>query len=145
MLAIKSATSLRIVRHEAAFRGKPSMWHMQSSAQLPSATVSFSNYVMGRSQNVWGADAAEFKPSRWLAADGHTYVKADQFKYPAFNAGRRLCLGMDMANLEMKVVLGTLLRRFDFELVPGQDVRPANALTLQMRNPLNCYVAEKQR
>jgi cytochrome P450 len=111
----------------------------------PGDTVAYVNVIMGVNPKIWGADAAEFKPSRWLAADGHTYVKADQFKYPAFNAGRRLCLGMDMANLEMKVVLGTLLRRFDFELVPGQDVRPATALTLQMRNPLNCYVTEKKR
>ena len=108
------------------------------------ATMSFSNYIMGRSTKIWGPDAAEFKPERWLSADGGSYVKADQFKFPAFNAGRRLCLGMDMANLEMKVVLGTLLRRFSFELVPGQDVRPATALTLQMKHGVKLFVAERK-
>ena len=102
------------------------------------ATMSFSNYVMGRSTKIWGADAAEFKPERWLS--NGAYVKADQFKAPTFGGGRRRCIGMDMANLEMKVVLGTLLRRFKFELVPGQDVRTAPAITLQMMHPLKMYV-----
>ena len=95
----------------------------------------FSNIAMGVSPKLWGPDASEFKPSRWMQADG-TCRKEDQFKYPAFNGGKRLCLGLDMANLEMKVVLGTLLRKFDFALVPGQNIVPAVALTLQMQNGL---------
>merc|ERR1712146_769469 len=105
--------------------------------------VGFANYVMGVSPKVWGPDAAEFKPERWMLLDG-TCKKEDTFKYPAFNAGRRLCLGMDMANLEMKVVLGTLLRRFDFKLaVPTKQIKPAMALTLQMEGELPMLVTSR--
>jgi cytochrome P450 len=106
-------------------------------------TVGYLNYVMGTNTKIWGEDAAEFKPERWLLPDG-TCKKEDHFKFPAFNAGRRLCLGMDMANLEMKVVLAVLLQRFDFELVPGQDVIPAMALTLQMQHGMKVAVTERE-
>jgi cytochrome P450 len=105
-------------------------------------TVAFINSVMGVTPRIWGEDAAEFKPERWLLPDG-TCKKEDHFKFPAFNAGRRLCLGMDMANLEMKVVLAVLLQRFDFELVPGQNVTAADALTLQMRHGVKAFVSER--
>merc|ERR1712146_334393 len=98
----------------------------------PGETVAYLAFIMGISPKIWGPDALEFKPERWMLPDG-TCKKEDAFKYPAFNAGRRLCLGMDTANLEMKVVLGTLLRRFDFDPVAGHRVCPADALTLQMK------------
>jgi cytochrome P450 len=118
--------------------------------ELPSGThvragdsVNYVNYAMGISPKIWGPDAEEFKPARWIEADG-TCRKEDHFKFPAFNAGPRLCLGMEMANLEMKVVLGVLLRKFRFELVPGQDIVPANAVTLQMAHGMNVFVSLRE-
>jgi cytochrome P450 len=108
----------------------------------PGQTVGYCNYASGISPKIWGPDAAEFKPTRWIEADG-TCRKEDQYKFPAFNGGRRLCLGMDMANLEMKVVLGVLLRKFRFELVPGQNVICADALTLQMAHGVKAYITRR--
>jgi cytochrome P450 len=47
-------------------------------------------------------------------------------------AGPRICLGMNMAYFEAKLLIVTLLQRFDFELCPGQDIRYLMSVTLNM-------------
>ncbi|CAO3633950.1 unnamed protein product [Cunninghamella echinulata] len=54
--------------------------------------VMWNPYAMGRSEKIWGADATEFKPERWINADGGL-VRESQGKWPAFHAGPRVCLG----------------------------------------------------
>jgi cytochrome P450 len=59
--------------------------------------VGYSPYMYGRSKRLWGADADEFKPERWLDATSRTGLKeVSQFKFLTFNAGPRLCLGKGM-------------------------------------------------
>jgi cytochrome P450 len=98
-------------------------------------SVNWATYAMGRRPDIWGADAETWRPARWMGADGKC-KREGQYKLPAFNGGRRLCLGMDMAFLEIKVVLATLLRRYRFALKPGQNVRSRTTLTLQMHDDL---------
>ena len=81
-------------------------------------SVLYMNYSMGRDTEYWGPDAKEFRPSRWLSAEDGTYQRVDPFLFPAFQAGPRLCLGIDMAHLEMKIATVMLLQRFTFKLVP---------------------------
>ncbi len=59
-----------------------------------------------------------FKPDRFLT---RTY---SPYEYLPFGGGVRRCLGMQLAVYEMKVVIATLLRRYEFALVPGQKVVP---------------------
>lgn len=49
-------------------------------------------YAQGRSEKVWGADAKEFKPERWIDDQGELR-RESQGKWPAFHAGPRVCLG----------------------------------------------------
>lgn len=51
------------------------------------------DWEMGRSTDVWGPDAAKFKPARWID-DKNELKKESHFKFHAFNGGYRLCLGM---------------------------------------------------
>ncbi|TPX41686.1 hypothetical protein SeMB42_g05461 [Synchytrium endobioticum] len=113
--------------------------------------VVFSTYVIGRSKEVWGEDASEFKPERWFDASG-SIIKPNQYAFPHFNAGPRICLGMNMAQQEAVVFQAAILRNFHLELVNEDDPRhwgkydtdPAKrmgraspALTLSMRNGVN--------
>ncbi len=41
-----------------------------------------------------------------------------------FGGGHRRCIGAAFASYEMAIVLGTLLKRFEFELVDSQPVVP---------------------
>nr|WDD38941.1 cytochrome P450 [Fagopyrum tataricum] len=66
--------------------------------------VDYSIYAMGRMEKVWGSDCLEFRPQRWLDGERNFQV-CEQFKYPVFHGGPRICLGKDMAYVQMKVVV----------------------------------------
>jgi cytochrome P450 len=83
---------------------------------LPKSTiVSYTPYHFHRLSSVWGLDAMDFKPERWLDLDGKVKVES-QFKFLSFNAGPRLCLGRTMALLEVKTLAAILLNEFQFKL-----------------------------
>ncbi|KAL2892373.1 hypothetical protein RDABS01_008282 [Bienertia sinuspersici] len=70
-------------------------------------------YAMGRMPYIWGDDAEEFRPERWL----------DQY-----GGGPRICLGKDFAYRQMKIVSITLLRFFRFKL--GDETRKVTYRTM---------------
>lgn len=88
--------------------------------------VSHVPYMMGRMQSIWGNDAREFRPERWLDKGA-----TSNYEYPVFHAGPRECLGRRMANLEMKVCLAVLLRRYDLQLaLAPSEIKHMESLTL---------------
>ena len=48
--------------------------------------------------------------------------KSKPFSYVPFGGGIRECLGKEFAKLEMKIFAALLLRGYEWELVPGQDL-----------------------
>ncbi|XP_030545971.2 cytochrome P450 94A1-like [Rhodamnia argentea] len=86
--------------------------------------VTYHPYAMGRLEQIWGKDWSEFRPERWLrgAEDGSekwAFVNKDAYAYPVFQAGPRVCLGKEMAFLQMKRVLAGVLQRF--RVVPAAE------------------------
>ncbi|XP_074269045.1 cytochrome P450 94C1-like [Silene latifolia] len=77
--------------------------------------VTYHPYAMGRMEEIWGKDCLEFKPERWLK--NGIFFEENPYKYPVFQAGVRVCLGKEMALMEIKCVIISLLREFHFELV----------------------------
>jgi cytochrome P450 len=59
-----------------------------------------------------------FQPDRFL---GRSY---SPFEYMPFGGGHRRCIGAAFAGYEMAIVLGTLLKRYEFELQESQEVVP---------------------
>ncbi|KAI5314649.1 hypothetical protein L3X38_043825 [Prunus dulcis] len=84
--------------------------------------VNYNVYAMGRMEEIWGEDWAEYRPERWLeereenGAHKWKFVGRDSFSYPVFQAGPRICLGKEMAFLQMKRVVSAVLK--SFKLVP---------------------------
>ncbi|CAI0405971.1 unnamed protein product [Linum tenue] len=89
---------------------------------------------MGRMEYNWGYDAALFKPERWLK-DG-LFQNSSPFKFTAFQAGPRICLGKDSAYLQMKMALAILCRFFKFSLVPNHPVQYRMMTILSMAHGL---------
>lgn len=85
--------------------------------------VAYVPYAMGRMEKLWGTDWEEFKPERWLLKDEVTgivkLVVIDSYKYPVFQAGPRVCLGKEMAFLQMKMLVAGILTKF--KVVPAVD------------------------
>ncbi|OBZ67845.1 Docosahexaenoic acid omega-hydroxylase CYP4F3 [Grifola frondosa] len=69
---------------------------------------------------VWGDDALEWKPERWLsplpATVGEAHIPGVYSNLMTFIGGGRACIGFKFSQLEMKVVLSLLLSRFTFSL-----------------------------
>ncbi|WVZ68494.1 hypothetical protein U9M48_017428 [Paspalum notatum var. saurae] len=94
--------------------------------------VSYSAYAMARVEDIWGKDCEEFKPERWLGGDDGAFRPESPFKYPVFHAGPRMCLGKEMAYIQMKSVIACVLERFIFRFVGGER-RPGLVLSLSLR------------
>ncbi|KAL4336376.1 hypothetical protein AHAS_Ahas12G0004000 [Arachis hypogaea] len=102
--------------------------HVVADDVLPDGTfvpagssVTYSIYSAGRLKSTWGEDCMEFRPERWLSQDGTKFIMHDSFKFVAFNAGPRICLGKDLAYLQMKSVAAAVLLRHRLTLVPGHQ------------------------
>ncbi|KAI9305453.1 cytochrome P450 [Cunninghamella echinulata] len=104
--------------------------------------VIWSSYALGRNKRVWGEDAEEFKPERWIKEDG-SLRRETQGRWPVFHAGPRVCLGQNLATLEALVALSLLLKRYKFTLVPNQDITYQVSLTLPMKNGLKVYIEHR--
>jgi len=99
--------------------------------------VHYQPFPMGRMEFLWGADAEEFRPERWLDGDGGVFVPESSFKFTAFQAGPRVCLGKEFAYRQMKVFAAVLLYLFRFEMWDANATIGYRAmLTLKMDRPL---------
>lgn len=114
--------------------------HVVNDDVLPSGTfvpagsnVTYSIYSIGRMNYIWGEDCLEFKPERWLSADGKKIEVQDSYKFVSFNAGPRICLGKDLAYLQMKSIAAAVLLRHRLTLARGHRVEQKMSLTLFMK------------
>lgn len=85
---------------------------------VPAGTdVVYSPWFMGRNNPIWGPDPLEFRPERWLEMSS----RPSAFEFPTFQAGPRVCLGMNMAIIEAKLFVAVVLRRFHVRILPGEQ------------------------
>eukprot|EP00659_Diplonema_papillatum_P023453 gene23453-biopygen17705 len=106
---------------------------LPSGITLPVGTsVSWCVNATNRIPSIWGADADVFNPTRWITEGDTITTKYDEYSYPTFNAGPRLCLGRNMAILEGKIALLTLFAQFRFSRAGRAPPRPVTSVTWQI-------------
>ncbi|KAG6623524.1 Cytochrome P450 86A2 [Phytophthora cinnamomi] len=103
--------------------------------------IVLATYVMARLQEVWGPDAEEFKPERWIDPTTGKLIAVSAYKFASFNAGPRACLGMNLAMLEMKLVVAGLLSKFHVEVLNPEDVTYDLSLTLPVKGALKVNIS----
>ncbi|HEX6123717.1 MAG TPA: cytochrome P450, partial [Ktedonobacterales bacterium] len=91
-----------------------------------------SPWILHREPSIWG-DAEVFRPERWL--DG-SMKDLPRGAYFPFGLGPRMCIGMPLADMEMRLVLATILQRFTPVVVPGFYPIPRPRVTLRLANGL---------
>ncbi|THU65807.1 hypothetical protein C4D60_Mb05t07550 [Musa balbisiana] len=105
--------------------------------------VFYQPYAMGRMEYLWGKDAEIFRPERWLD-DGGVFQPESPYKFSAFQAGPRICLGKEFAYRQMKIFAMVLLRFFKFKLGDEKkDVEYRTTTTLHIDQGLYLQVLHR--
>ncbi|KAJ7662429.1 cytochrome P450 [Mycena rosella] len=80
--------------------------------------------ALNRDKEIWGPDAMEFIPERWESATPISNALPTMWgQMLTFLGGPRGCIGYRFSLVEMKALLFTLVRSFEFELaVPITDI-----------------------
>jgi cytochrome P450 len=128
--------TMRIAAHDATILGKP----------IPKdTTIIVAPWAVNRSPELWGPDAQEFKPERWLNEDGtfNGNGGADSnYSFLTFLHGPRSCIGQRFALSEFACLLAAWVGRFEMEFadkdfVPdiagGVTAKPRGGLKVRAR------------
>ncbi|KAG0216092.1 hypothetical protein BGX28_005987 [Mortierella sp. GBA30] len=103
--------------------------------------VSWSSWTMGRSTDIWGPNAKEYQPERWMVGE-----KPSPTKFPGFHAGPRTCLGQQFATIEAITVMSKLFQLFTFELIdPNTEPGYVPGLTLPMAQGLPMRIKRRPK
>ncbi|XP_022738199.1 cytochrome P450 94B3-like [Durio zibethinus] len=108
--------------------------------------VTYFPYGMGRMEELWGKDRFEFKPDRWFrepGAENGLLKSVSPFKFPVFQAGPRVCLGKEMAFIQMKYVVASILRRFEIRPICQDQPIFIPLLTAYMAGGLKVLVRRR--
>lgn len=86
---------------------------------LPRGTiVGCSAWVIHQDTQVFGSDAAEFRPERWIEATPEQRKKMNSCLF-SFGAGARTCIGKNISLLELYKLVPTILRTFEVSIPNG--------------------------
>ncbi|KAK1651961.1 hypothetical protein QYE76_069766 [Lolium multiflorum] len=117
--------------------------YAQAADVLPDGTavgagwfVTYNTYAMGRMESVWGEDAPAYRPERWLDPTEGTFRPVSPFQFSVFHAGPRICLGKEMAYIQMKSIVVCVLEEFELEVKHMYRPRQVPSITLRMAEGL---------
>ena len=89
---------------------------------FPAGSIVGANaWVIHRNETIFGADAAQFNPDRWL--DPGRAADMDKYMF-SFGGGSRTCIGRNFAMAAMSKLVPEFLRRFEVELAnPKEELK----------------------
>ncbi|KAI9694401.1 MAG: hypothetical protein M1822_000017 [Bathelium mastoideum] len=100
--------------------------------------VSVPAYTIHHSKEIWGADANEFRPERWEEV---RLTDKQKTAFIPFSYGPRACVGRNVAEMELALIVSTVFRRYEFELYQ-EDLQTREGF---LRKPLGLKVGMKRR
>ncbi|AEO60779.1 hypothetical protein MYCTH_2120753 [Thermothelomyces thermophilus ATCC 42464] len=104
-------------------------------------TVACNGWVLHRDKEIFGQDADDFRPERWLE-DEERAKKMERYMFQ-FGGGSHLCIGRNLALLEINKVVPRLLRDFRIELAhPGRPLK-VHASFFVVQSGLEVYISRK--
>ncbi|KAG9096423.1 hypothetical protein FRC06_008676 [Ceratobasidium sp. 370] len=104
----------RTAVRSTVFKSGGQKFYVPKGAQVPISIIH-----MHRRKDLWGPDADEFDPERWLDERMRKYVTPNPFIFLPFSAGPRICLGQQFAY--------KLLQRVD-QIVLAPEAQPPASL-----------------
>jgi benzoate 4-monooxygenase len=101
----------------------------------PGTVLSVPTYSIHHSKEIWGPDADDFNPERWA-----NLTPRQKNAFIPFSFGPRACVGRNVAEMEMKLIVATWARRYEVYL------RQDNMETKEgfLRKPLGLEIGLKR-
>ncbi len=104
------------------------------------AMLMISPWTLHRHQDFWKNPHA-FDPDRFSAEREHELTSG---AYIPFGTGPRVCVGAAFATTEATLIIARLARRFDFEALAPERVRPVARLTTRPAEQIVCKVMRRK-
>lgn len=130
-----------------ALRLFPPIWVMYRRARaddeingyhIPAGTIiTICNYYLHRNESYWPKPRT-FSPERFIETSNQPRPKC---AYLPFGSGPRVCIGKQFAMMNMKIILATILQRYEFKF-PKEDyyIRPLPLITLKPQQNIKLMV-----
>lgn len=99
-------------------------------------------YNIHRSPAVWDRPH-DFFPERFPLDAPVPTEQNTGYRFIPFSGGPRKCVGDQFALMEAVAALAVLLQRFDFQLVPGQEIGMTTGATIHTTNGLFCTMTRR--
>ena len=115
---------------------------------IPAATtVVICPWAINTSTALWGPDAKEFNPERWMGQGRANTGGADSnYATTTFLHGPRSCIGKDFAKAEFACLMAALVGRFEMELEdPNWVLQIQGGITARPKGGLKIRVREVQK
>ena len=106
--------------------------------------VNISPWMINRLPALWGADAEDFKPDRWMKEGAaNTGGAGSHYSFLTFLHGPRSCIGQGFAKTELKYLMSAMVLKFEMEMADkGEVVVPGGAMTIKPKNGLKLKLRE---
>ncbi|KAK2024499.1 cytochrome P450 [Colletotrichum zoysiae] len=108
---------VRVAQKDTSLVGQP----------IPKGTpVLYSAMAINHDEQLWGPDAHQFRPDRWLPSspgNGNNSLQVGtmgNFSMLTFGAGSKSCIGHAFARAELACLVAAVVRRFEIELVNAE-------------------------
>ncbi|KAF2317489.1 hypothetical protein GH714_022847 [Hevea brasiliensis] len=98
--------------------------------------------VLRLMEEIWGKDCLEFKPERWIS-EGGRIKHVPSYKFVAFNAGPRSCIGKELAFLQMKAIAASVIWNYSLQVVENHSVSPNVSVLLYTKRGLKVRVLKR--
>lgn len=107
---------------------------------VPKGTrIILSPWAVNFSTEMWGPDAADFNPDRWLkSGQANSGGATSNYAFLTFLHGPRSCIGRDFAKSEFACLLAAFVGYFEFEKVDlNEDIEIKGGATARPKNGMN--------
>ncbi|KAK5247450.1 hypothetical protein LTR40_011880, partial [Exophiala xenobiotica] len=105
----------------------------------PGTALSVPAYTIHHSKEIWGDDADAFVPERW--SDKRITARQKDAFIP-FSTGPRACVGRNVAEMELKCIVASVFRNFEFR---DEHAGPMETREGFLRKPLGYNVGLRRR
>ncbi|KAK6542792.1 hypothetical protein TWF694_006734 [Orbilia ellipsospora] len=111
---------------------------------IPAGTsVGISPIAQNRDPEIWGDDADEFRPGRWLQSEAQS-KHFDSSTMTFGGNGPRMCIGKNVALVEIYLFVAQFIRHFDFELPDPKNPWRVTSYWFSMQHDFNLKVTARK-